>query len=418
MLLKDRIFSGLGSSLEWFDFALYGFFGPIFSEIFFSPASQVRWLSLMATYAIFAIGFAARPIGALIFGYLGDKYGRTFPLRITPLLITLTTVIIAFLPTYKTLGDTAVLLLVITRVAQGILLGGEFAGNIVYLCESSIKWRYFWGSIGSCTGSFGIILASTVATTFYNLFSQRFMYDYGWRIAFLLSVPLGIIAFIIRLNLSESPEYYAGAAKQNPIIESFKHHKKTLLTCLGLIYLHATSFYFVFMFLPIFLNQVRQLKESAALLNNTAFLILHLCFIPLFGLIIKRMGGLKSMTYIALLFSISIIPIFYFLAFGSKNEIFVSLLLLSIMTAINAAIIPGLLSEIIPNKVRYTILALVFNVGFGVFGGITPFLGLLLVDKTRSIMAPGIYLTITAIVTFIISATLIRVEKNHEIREV
>lgn len=406
MLLKKSIFSGLGSSLEWFDFALYGFLGPIFAKIFFSHTSQAHWIPLLSTYAIFAIGFAARPIGALIFGYLGDKYGRLVPLRITPLLITFTTAIIAFLPTYKTIGNTAVVLLIIIRIIQGILLGGEFAGNIIYLCESSKKWRYFWGSIGSCTGSFGIILASIIASIFYSYFSYTFMYEYGWRIAFLLSVPLGIFAFIMRLNMSESPEFTNSNTHKNPVIEIFKKYKLMLLTCLGVIYLHATSFYFTFMFIPVFLTKVRHLKESAALIHNTGFLILHLCLIPIFGLIVNGIGGVRSLRYISMAFFILAIPSFYLISHGDKNSIIIGFLLLSTMTAINAAIIPGLLAELIPEKVRYTILASVFNIGFGIFGGITPVVCLLLTNDVNIKISPSIYLMLVAGVTLFTSYLL------------
>lgn len=375
-------------------------------------------MALMITYAIFAAGFASRPIGALIFGYLGDKYGRLVPLKITPLLITFCTVVLAFLPTYGSIGNIATLLLLLTRILQGILLGGEFAGNIIYLCESSKKSKYFWGSIGSCTGSFGILLASMIASTSYNLFNHNFMYSYGWRLAFLLSVPLGITAFFMRWKMPESPEFSKVNNYKNPIITSFTRYKKTLFYCLGLICLHATSFYFVFMFLPIFLTKIRHLHESAALINNASFLALHLFFIPIFGIVVEFVGGLRAMIIISLIFTLSTTPIFYFIANGTEPQILVSLTLFSILTAINAAIVPGLLSEIITVNVRYTILALIFNVGFGVFGGIMPFLGLLLIDKGGSIMLPGVYLTCASLVTFITACILLKPENIYEVRKI
>jgi MFS transporter, MHS family, proline/betaine transporter len=293
-LLKNRIFSGLGSSLEWFDFALYGYFGNIFSKVFFSHANSKTWEAILATYLIFFIGFAARPVGALIFGYIGDKFGRVISLRITPVLITLTTIMLACLPTYHAVGNFAILLLALTRIIQGILIGGEFAGNIVYLCESTKKWKYLLGSLASCSGSLGIILASLVASIFYSTFSTHFMYTNGWRLAFLLSVPIGLTAFFIRLKMTESEEFSKKRASKNPFLITIKHYKKKLLLLLGLICLHATSFYFVFMFLPVFLTKVRHFPESAALFKNTAFLILHLLCIPVFGFLVNYIGGLRA----------------------------------------------------------------------------------------------------------------------------
>lgn len=399
MLLKNRFLSGLGSSLEWFDFALYGFLAPIFSHIFFSPGKS-HWVTLVATYGVFATGFLARPIGAIIFGYLGDRYGRLVPLRIIPVLITIATALIACLPTYDSVGNLSIVLLITIRIVQGILLGGEFSGNIVYLCESSPSWKYLWGSLGSCTGSLGIIIASFVATLCYNLFSNDFMYSYGWRIAFLLSIPLGTLTFFIRLKIPESP-VFCPKNTINPLVKVIKAHKANLFLGLGIICLHATSFYFVFMFLPMYLSKFRHLSESAALLHNTAFLVIHLIFIPLFGIVINLMGGLRSLIIISILFCILSLPIFYCLAHGNGTIIFICLLALSIMTAANAAIIPGLLTEITPHLVRYTLLGLIFNIGFGVFGGLTPVAVLLLITKSYGTLAPGFYLSTTALVTLV-----------------
>ncbi len=355
------LLSCLGSSLEWFDFALYNYLGGVFSKIFFPHTPQYKWLATIATYAIFFIGFSARPIGGLIFGYLGDKYGRLFSLRLTPLLITVTTIAIACLPTYQSVGGFAIFFLVLTRLMQGILIGGEFAGNIVYLCESSTRWNYFLGSIGSCTGSLGIILASLVATIFYSTLSQATLLSYGWRIAFLISIPFGIIVFITRLKMKESRDFQYKTLKYNPIATVIESCKKKILVCLGLIYMHATSFYFVFVFLPVFLVKYRHLVESAALLKNTSFLVLHLLLIPFFGVIVNLLGGIRSLIFIALFFSITSIPVFYLIAYGSINAVLISLFIFSITTAFNAAVIPGLLSRILPSEIRYTALAFVFN---------------------------------------------------------
>lgn len=170
---------------------------------------------------------------------------------------------------------------------------------------------------------------------------------------------------------------------------------------LGLIFLHATSFYFVFMFLPVFLNQLRHLTESAALINNTLFLLLHLFLIPSIAVLAHKLGGKKSLLYIAGIFVLLSIPLFSFLAYGSEKLVIYSLLLFSIMTAANAAIIPGLLTEITQPNVRYTLFGLAFNLGFGIFGGIAPLFGLFLAQKTGYLFLPGIYLCLSACVTFI-----------------
>jgi MHS family proline/betaine transporter-like MFS transporter len=416
MLLKNKVFSSLGSSLEWFDFALYGFLGPIISQIFFAQNQNSKWSNLIITYAIFAVGYLARPMGALIFGYLGDRYGRLFSLRLTPIFITLTTIIISALPTYHQIGTSAIYLLLLTRIAQGIFLGGEFAGNIVYLCESSNKWTYFWGSIGSCTGSLGIMMASALASLFYSLFSKSFMLIYGWRLAFLLSIPFGVICLVIRLKMHENPIYSPKKNGKNPILIVIKQHKKLMALCLGLIYLHAASYYFVFMFLPITLTHVKHIAENASLINNTIFLLIHLVSIPIFGLLVNYIGGVKSLIFIACVFMLTIIPSFYLINYGDHSISYLSILFLSLATAFNAAVIPGLLSKLIPIQVRYTILAIAFNAGFGLFGGTMPVLGMLLINKTNDIISPAFYIAFAALVTLISAYLVVKNKENYAVR--
>jgi len=317
-------------------------------------------------------------------------------------------------------GSLGVVLLIFARIMQGILLGGEYAGNIVYLYESSPRWKYIWGSFASCTGSLGIILASAISAFSYSIFNSIFLYEYGWRMAFLFSLPLGILIYIIRRNMPESPEF-TFVAQVNPLIKVAKNHKKNLFVGLGIIYLHATSFYFVFMFLPVFLNQIRRFSESAALVNNTGFLILHLLLIPIFGLIVSCIGGFKSCKIISSLFLLFSLPIYYFLNYGNSHIVNWCLTLLSILTAVNAAVIPGLIAEMTPNSVRYTILALVFNIGFGVFGGLTPTVALLLINKDHATLAPGWYLTLVAFITLTsvsIANRKCKTGKNNEIGKI
>lgn len=166
--IKDKIASGLGSVSEWYDFALYGFFAPVIAQLYFPSAAPS--IGLLKTFSVFAIGFFARPLGALLFGHISDKYGRTTSLKLTPLLITCPTLFLAILPSYQQIGVYAPCILVVLRIWQGICIGGEYANNIVYLCESTKpKHIYFLGSIASCTGSLGIFLASSIAAILYKI---------------------------------------------------------------------------------------------------------------------------------------------------------------------------------------------------------------------------------------------------------
>ncbi len=407
-ILKYKLLSSLGCSLEWLDFALYGFLGPIFSKIFFAHSPETSGTALVITYLIFAMSYAARPIGSLLFGYIGDKHGRMVALKITPIAMMLTTLSMAFIPTYSTAGSLAVVLLIVNRLIQGILLGGEFTGNMVYLCESSSIHKYLWGSISSCTGSTGILLASVATSILYALSNEHFLVTYGWRLLFLLAIPLGIFTFYVRLKLKEPPNFRKNTT--NPIFAILKKHKKKATLIIGLMALHASSYYFIFIFFPVFLSKYRGVPNVASLFHNSFFIIAHIILIPIFGFFIEKVGGIRANIIIAFLFSVLTIPLFAIVAYSTNYA--AAILLFSALSAVNAAIIPGLLTEITPQEVRYTLLSFSFNIGFGVLGGLAPFLSILLISKTNVTMSPAIYLTLIALMTLATSLNLKKEKKS------
>lgn len=409
---KYKIYSSFGSVLEWFDFALYGFFGQIFANLFFSPLLSSSWTPLLMTYATFAIGFVARPIGALIFGSIGDKYGRSFSLKLTPIAITISTALIAFLPTYHSIGLLSIVLLLMLRIMQGIALGGEFSMNMVYLYEFSKKWKYVWGSVGSCTGSLGIMLASAFSAFFYYSFNDYFIYNYGWRLAFLITLPLGLIVFNLRSRMKESPAFLPAEAPKHPILISLKNHKKLFLLSVGLVCLHATSYYFIFMFVPIFLEKTRHFHEAAVLINNSEFLIIHLACIPLFAFLVEKLGGFKAIIVVSLLFFFLTEPLFYLVLYGQKNIVLIALAVFSILSSLNAAIVPALLSYVLPSHIRSTLFSFSFNVAFGIFGGSIPFIGLLFLRYFKDALYPCSILIVSSMVTLFSAFTLLKWEQE------
>ncbi|GAB4392682.1 MAG: MFS transporter [Gammaproteobacteria bacterium] len=417
MLIMKQLCSSLGSALEWFEFAVYGFLGPILSQVFFEYLTHNSWIALLNTYMVFAMGFVARPVGALIFGYIGDRYDRLCALKLTPILLGLTTAAIALLPSAHVGGIASILALILLRLLQGIALGGEVAGNMVYLCELSATKPYLWGSIASCSGCLGTLLASTVAGLCFTHFSYTFMIHYGWRIIFLSAIPLCALSFWARKNLITQTSSSSQNLALNPIALCFKYHKPIFLRGLGVIFLHAISFYFVFTFIPLYLNQVRGLHASAALMHNSAFLLIHFLLIPGFGLITNYLGGLKANMLIAILFAITALPGMYYLAYGSSTSITLILFCLSTMTAANAAIIPGLLTTLIPYAIRYTMLALIVNIGFGIFGGLTPVIAIFLIHQLGDIMAPSLYLLLSALITLTACIFTQRTMSYYETRQ-
>src|SRR5262249_48052379 len=193
----------IGNILEWYDFGLFTIFSSLFSRLFF-PNDDPK-TALIATVGIFSVGFICRPIGALIFGYLGDKKGRAKTLRLSILMIMLPTLLIGIIPTYEQIGIFAPIGLMLIRIWQGISIGGEYSGNIIFLAETSPnRHRGIFTSLASTGSNIGILLASLVGILTTSFFSKEFLYSYGWRLPYLCSGCLCLIIFFFRLRIHES----------------------------------------------------------------------------------------------------------------------------------------------------------------------------------------------------------------------
>ena len=403
--LKDRIASGTGSILEWYDFSLYGFFAPLLAQIYFPTENPM--VGMLATFSAFAIGFIARPIGALLFGYISDRYGRAFSLKLTPMLITIPTLLMAFLPSYQAIGIFAPIILILLRIIQGICIGGEYANNLIYLCESARpKCLYFLGSLGSCTGSIGILLASSIASLCYFFFSADVLLQWGWRLAFGISLIIGVIAFWMRKTIAESPRFDKILKEKrivdNPVWISYKTQFNDYVLALGLIFLPATSFYFIFMFLPNYMSSYLAIDPAKATGENSLTLASRLLIIPIIGLLADKIGGIKIARLAAILLMVVPIPLFYVMI-HYKDFAFYALYALGIITTLNAATTPGLLVELLKPETRCTIFSFTFNVGFGVFGGIVPLVSFWIADVVADPIVPVYYLVGAAVITFVAS---------------
>jgi MHS family proline/betaine transporter-like MFS transporter len=404
---------GLGSSLEWYDFALYGFFAPVFAKQYFPQVNDQ--INLLQAFSLFAIGFLVRPLGGLVFGKLGDQYGRIRCLKVTPILITIPTVFIAFLPTYDQIGLLAPILLLISRIIQGLFIGGEYAGNMVYMCEASSTKRYFFGSIASCTGSFGILIASSVSSGLYWLFSNDFVESFGWRIAFLASAILGILAYKMRKNIAETMDFEQlktnNQLSRSPILEALRRQWASCLVALSLLFLHATTFYAVFTFMPSLISTSKDLIPGMALRYISLFLFIRLGVIPLIGLLAQKVGGKNMMRISATLFIFLSYPLFSIISKTETQALWaiVSLGIFAFLTTLNAGTIPGLLTEILPSRTRYTTFSLVFNAGFGIFGGIAPLFLQWIITNTKNTNHAAWYLVISGMVA-LLGTFFIRVE--------
>lgn len=407
---KKSVFAtGVGNAMEWFDFGLYSYLAVIISQNFFS-AVQNDELKLVFTFATFAIAFLMRPLGGIIFGKIGDKAGRKVVLTTTIILMAFSTLLIGLLPTYDQIGIWAPILLLVARIIQGFSTGGEYAGAMVYIAESSPdNKRSILGSgleIGTLTG---YILASLVASILFIALSDEQMASWGWRIPFLLGLPLGFVGLYLRKSLEESPIFeneIATSEAQEQAEEGFfsilRNHKKDIIVCFVSVAFFNVTNYMLLSYMPSYLNEIIGLSSTTGTILITLVMIIMVPLTLLFGRLSDNIGnknvfliGLGGLTLLSAL-------AFYFVNMSGLIFVSLGILILGVLLATYEGSMPGSLPAMFYTDIRYRTLSVTFNVSVSIFGGTTPLVSTWLVHQTGNNLAPGWYLTIVSIVGFFV----------------
>ncbi|MCE4048901.1 MULTISPECIES: MFS transporter [Bacillaceae] len=407
---KKSVFAtGVGNAMEWFDFGLYSYLAVIISQNFFS-AVQNDELKLVFTFATFAIAFLMRPLGGIIFGKIGDKAGRKVVLTTTIILMAFSTLLIGLLPTYDQIGIWAPILLLVARIIQGFSTGGEYAGAMVYIAESSPdNKRSILGSgleIGTLAG---YILASLVASILFITLSDEQMASWGWRIPFLLGLPLGFVGLYLRKNLEESPIFeneISTTDAQEQTEESFfsilKNHKKDIIVCFVSVAFFNVTNYMLLSYMPSYLNEIIGLSSTTGTILITLVMVIMVPLTLLFGKLSDNIGnkkvfliGLGGLTLLSAL-------AFYFVNMSGLIFISLGILILGVLLATYEGSMPGSLPAMFHTDIRYRTLSVTFNVSVSIFGGTTPLVSTWLVHQTGNNLAPAWYLTIISLIGFFV----------------
>ncbi len=404
MRLSPRIVvSGvIGNILENYDYVLYANFAVIISKLFF-PTGDL-YTSLIATFGVFAAGFLTRPIGALIFGHIGDKYSRKSALSFSIMLMSFPTSVIGLLPAYSEIGILAPFALVIIRMMQGISIGGETSGFMTYLMESvqDQKHKHLFGAIALSSTAFGIFLGF-VAVFICNFYFADI--EYAWRIPFLISFPVGIVGFYIRSKLDETPEFQKLKSKnllaKSPFIELFKEHKARFFMICGLFISISVPFYIFFGFLATFLTKIigySQLQVSQIYLASSfAFIV----FPFLSGFLSDYFGVKKVLLCAISTFAVLVVPIFSLILQKDFAFTLSGCLLFIFVITLYQGSVPSLVTQIFPTKVRAIGTALSFNMVSVIFGGFTPLVLTWLIKTTENNMMIPAYLIFSSVITMI-----------------
>ncbi|MEB3702333.1 MFS transporter [Candidatus Bealeia paramacronuclearis] len=394
----------IGNALEWYDFALYGYFATIIGQLFFPSASV--FASLMATFGVFAAGFIMRPLGGIIFGHIGDKIGRKDALLWSIYLMALPTALIGLLPTYEQIGWMAPVLLTVIRLSQGLSMGGEFTGSMVFVVEHAPDHkRGLFGSWVVFSLVIGILVGSSVATATCYLLNEEQLHSWGWRVPFLLSVLGGLVGSYMR-NAVDEPEQFKAAKKQHkteatPLKQVFQHHLKGIGLVMMIDLTVAIGFYIIVTFIPNYMSALLGWEKSESLLITTVSMIAMGAVIPFCGFFSDKFGRKPVLMAGALMFIFGAYPLFETLEMsGLMHALFAQIGLAMIMGTYFAPI-PATLMELFPTEVRYSALSIAHSLAMAIFGGSAPLVATWLIHVTDNYSAPALYLALAAFISLI-----------------
>lgn len=380
---RDYVTAGLasmmGTTIEWYDFFLYGTAAAlIFNKIFFPAFDPLT--GTLAAFATYSVGFFARPLGGVIFGHYGDKIGRKSMLLITLLLMGVPTILIGLIPSYEQIGYWAAVLLVLMRFLQGIAVGGEWGGAVLMAYEYAPPGKKgFYASLPQIGLAIGLCLASgTVALLSTLLTDEQFM-AWGWRIAFLASAAMVLVGMYIRLNIKETPEFTAvkesNAESRIPFFDMLKRYPGNVFKGMGARYIDGVFFNVFGVFSISYLTQTVQITRTEALTGVMAAALVMCFFIPFFGRLSDRIGRTRVYFWGSLITAAASFPGFW-LMLHSEGSVMLIWLAIIIPFGIFYAAVYGpeaaLFCELFDAKVRYTGISFVYQFS-GIFAsGITP----------------------------------------------
>ncbi len=405
--MKKVIISGMiGNGLEWYVYALYGQMASFIGKMFF-PSDDVNE-SMMWTFASFAIGFLARPFGGIVFGWIGDKLGRQRSLSLSIMVMAVTTGLIGLMPTYEHIGILAPITLMLLRLVQGVSIGGEFSGAIVYMVEhAETKRRGLVGSMAMVSLVLGFLTGSLVAYAFSTFLSPEVFGSWGWRVPFLVGLLIGIVGLYIRNSCHESPLYTKAKAEghlaDKPVKEVFTKYMKNVTLAIGIYLLVTIPFYFCSIYF-ITLNTVHLgLTMEHALQNNTIAMLLMFAAVPISAILSDKYGRKKVLMTIGAVYLLTTYPIFSTFSPDNLAMAIPLQMFYAVLVGLYLGPVPALLAEIFPTSVRNTGMAISYNLSAAVFGGTVPLVATYLFDHfpADALQYLALYVTIGGVLAMV-----------------
>lgn len=400
----------IGNALEWYDFTIYGTLAVTIARLFFPAGSDL--IALLSTLAIFGVAYVLRPIGGLVFAHFADTWGRRGVMYVVIGSMTLGVALLAFSPTYATIGIAAPIILLVARMIQGFSVGGEFSTATTFLVEHAPPGRRFlYGSFQFAGQGAAIMLGGIIGSLVSRGLSPEALLAWGWRIPFIIGLIIGPVGFYMRRRLAETPEFVAegrGRGERSmPAVEAFASYKARMLCGLCLVLGGTACFYVLFIVMPTYAIQTLHLGVQASFVAPLVGGACMLIGAPIGGVLTDRYGPRPMMIVPLGLLLVFILPAFSWLAADpSVARMVVVELVLSSLLGLFSGAFGTAVADLFPVGVRATGMTVSYNVGVGLFGGFAPLIVTWLVATTGSPLAPAYYDLAGLVIAFVAALAL------------
>jgi MHS family proline/betaine transporter-like MFS transporter len=400
----------IGNLLEWYDFAIYGYFAAAIGRHFFPHQDPVA--QLLSAFGVFAVGYLMRPVGGALIGHIGDRFGRRAALTFSVVAMAIPTFLIGLLPGYATVGLAAPVALTLLRMVQGLSVGGEYTSSMVFLVEHAPERRRgLMGALASCGATAGILLGSAVGAGFAATMSSAALEAWGWRIPFLLGLVVGIAGYLLRRHV---PETLPTERRQRaPIVETLRDHWWVVLGIAGLSAFFAAGFYVTFVYLVSWLQTADGIAPARALEINSFSMAVVLPITIAAGWLSDRSGRKPFLLLATILGFVAALPLWWMMHHPSAELAQLGQLGLVLIVGLFVGALPAAMVECAPPSVRCTTVALGYNVTLGVIGGLTPLVAAWLVERTGDELAPAFLIMATAVISFLV---ILRMPETYRAR--
>ena len=387
----------IGNVMEWYDFALYGYFATTIGREFFPSSDPAA--SLIGAFGAFAAGFLVRPLGGMVFGRIGDLAGRQRALQLSVMVMAVPTVLLGLLPTHQQIGIAAPIAVVLLRIVQGLSVGGEYTSSVIFLSENAPpRQRGFYAIWGLWGSVLGMLLGSGFGDLLAHTLNPAQLANWGWRLPFLLGALVATSGVVIRKGIGAE---LVEPRTTSPIRQTFGRYRLQVLRVMALNIASSVGYYAVFVYSVSYMEEVDHLSSATSLSLNTGVLAVLLLLYPVSAWLSDRIGRKPMLISGASLLCFGALPLFNLMHSGDPQRVLWGELGLTLAVALLAGGKNPANVELMPAAVRCTGLAVAFNVAEGYFGGTTPLIATWLIAQTGNPLLPGAWVAFSGLCTLI-----------------